>query len=158
MKRLFIAVFAITVFLGFLAIASADDERKTEAGGPAVTLKKEWPKVAPGKPGTMPIKPNFSMVFGSIANIDNRDPAKTVIEVKSEMDNKVHSIEIAPGTSITKVTDSSELKTGDTVRVMTRTVNEKEVAMGLMFGNIRAMPRPTPPAVTPPAKQERPKK
>jgi hypothetical protein len=51
---------------------------------------------------------------------------------------------------VTKVTDISELKTGEAIRVMCRKVDDKEVAMGVLFGNIKSMPPPRPVGAMPP--------
>lgn len=89
-------------------------------------------------------RPNFAMVSGTITKIDTTDPANVKLEVQSEIDNQVHVIGITPWTNVTKVTDVSELKVGDSVRVMSRKMEDKEVAMGVMFGKIRRMPTPGP--------------
>ena len=92
-------------------------------------------------------RPNFSVIFGNITKIDNTDPAKPKLEVKSDIDGATHIIEITPWTNVTKATDASELKAGDTVRIMARKVEASEVAMTVVFGKIRNIyaPKPTKP-------------
>ncbi len=83
------------------------------------------------------MKSGFSMLLGSISKIDTADPSNIKIEVNSEPDNRLHTVEITPATSVTKVTDISELKAGDTVRIMARRADNKEVAVGVMFGKLK---------------------
>jgi Cu/Ag efflux protein CusF len=98
-------------------------------------------------------RPNFTIIFGSITKIDNSDPTKPRLEVKSDMDGASHVIDLTPWTNVTKVTDVSELKPGETVRIMARKVENNEVAMTVVFGKIRNIyaPRPAASAVAPPA-------
>jgi hypothetical protein len=94
------------------------------------------------------------MLYGTITNIDKADPANVKLEVKNEADNTAHIVELTPNTNVTKTTDISELKAGDTVRVMARKMDNKEVAMSVMFGKIKKpVPRPIRPAamMPPPA-------
>ena len=85
-------------------------------------------------------RPAMNMLFGTVTNIDTRDPASIKLEVKTEADGKTHVVEVLPATTITKATDISELKKGEKVRVMARMVDDKEVAMGVMFGKMRTPP------------------
>lgn len=120
-------------------------------------------KDAPAKPDPARIpaaakmlKANFSSVFGTVTKIDTSNPAKPVIEVKNSRDGKVHTIQLTPATNITKVTDISELKQGENVRVMARTLDGAETALNVSFGKIkppaatRPMARGQKPAGTPP--------
>ncbi len=110
-----------------------------------------------------PMRSNFVMMLGSISKIDTSNPSAIKVEVKDDRDGQMHIVEVTPSTNITKVTNVSELKTGDAVRVMARKVDDKEVAMGIMFGNFKTTP---PPAKVPaaqakstvPAQKEMPKK
>jgi hypothetical protein len=105
-------------------------------------------------PGKAMPRANFNMLYGTITKIDTSDPANVKLEVKNEADNTTHTVELTPATNVTKVTDISELKTGENVRVMARKVDDKEVAMGVMFGKIRKpAPRPVRPAATTPPPQ-----
>ena len=100
-----------------------------------------------------PVKSNFSMIAGTISNIDASDPANVKLEVKNDVDGAMHTIFLMPWTNVTKVTDPSELKNGDTVRIMSRNMDGKESAMGVMFGKLKSlpMPRPKPVVATAPA-------
>ena len=95
-------------------------------------------------PVRQPARANFSVIAGSITNIDNTDPAKPKLVVLSEKDNTTHTLDITPWTNITKATDISELKTGEKVRVMVRKLENNEVAVNVLFGKIRTAPPPRP--------------
>jgi len=120
-----------------------------EAVKPAATA------IATGPANVMAAKPkpraSISMLYGALVNIDRTDPAKIKLEVKNEADNTTHIVELAPTANVIKVTDISELKPGENVRVMARKVDDKEVAMNVMFGKIKKpAPRPARPIVTMP--------
>ncbi|OGW82877.1 MAG: hypothetical protein A2987_02140 [Omnitrophica bacterium RIFCSPLOWO2_01_FULL_45_10] len=88
--------------------------------------------------------PTFAVVLGTVSGIDSKDPSKPILEVKSDVDNQIHTIETAPWTNVVKVTDITELKAGDTVRVMTRKIEGNEIAMNITFGKIKSAPLPMP--------------
>ncbi len=132
-----LALFMITSIQPALFAAS-----EKAAAKPAPTTA-----AAPAKPVA---KPNFGMIAGTIISVDNVDPNNVKLQVKSEADGAIRTVTITPWTNITKVTDVSELKTGETVRLMTRKVDDKEVAMGIMFGKIKNIP-PQPAAKKPAA-------
>jgi len=90
------------------------------------------------------IKSNFNMLMGPVTKIDATDPSKIKLEVQNERDNQIHEVEVTPATNVTKVTEISELKVGDTVRTMVRKVDDKEVAMGVMFGKFKKPPQAKP--------------
>ena len=145
--------FGIILAVAFIVLAlsavsfAADQKAKT----PAVT------KTAPARPAHP--KANFGMIAGTITSIDNTDPANIKLQVKNEADGSSRTISVTPWTNITKVTDVSELKIGEPVRMMTRKVDDKDVAMGIMFGKIRTAPGPRPLATPPPqAAPVKPKK
>lgn len=100
------------------------------------------------------IKPtsSFAMVAGTIESVDVSDPANIKVSVKNDADGVVRTISVTPYTSITKTTDISELKTGDNVRMMTKKADNKEVAMGIMFGKLKPMAAPAATAAKPAAK------
>jgi hypothetical protein len=134
-----------------LCVACAGISIAAEKEGAKQAPVSEAPMAAAGK--AMPAKAmpraNFSMLYGTITKIDTSDPANVKLEVKNEADNTAHTVELTPATNVTKVTDVSELKAGENVRVMARKVDGKEVAMGVMFGKIRKpAPRPVRPAAT----------
>ena len=165
MKKLVVAVIAVVLCAACAGFASAADEAKTKAV-PAVQKAPILPPATPVK-GMPPARPmgraNVSMLFGTVTNIDAKDPSKVSLEVTTEADKKAHAIEVLPTTTVTKLTDISEVKKGDNVRVMTRKVDDKDVAMGIMFGKIRKpAPRPaaglTPQKPAAPVTKELPKK
>lgn len=138
---------AIIIFCSVLVIGSvfAADENKAV---PAATANVKNPPANPQMPGMpagqRPMKSNFGIVMGTITKINNADPANTTLEVKNSVDNKEHTLSVTPWTNVTKVTDLSELKVGDSVRVMSRTNDNKETAMAVMFGKIQNRPMPRP--------------
>ena len=102
-------------------------------------------------------RPAMSMLFGTVTNIDTKDPAVARLDIQTEADNKTHTVEVPAAATVTKVTDLSELKKGDKVRIMARSADGKEIAMGVMFGNIKSMPAPRPmPSGMPQAMPQRP--
>ena len=150
MKRLVAVAIAVALCAAFAGFASASDDAKAKAA-PAVQKAPIFPPVTPVK-GMPPARPmgraNVSMLFGTVTSVDAKDPSKVKLEVTTEADKKVHAIEVLPTTTVTKLTDISEVKKGDNVRVMTRKVDDKDVAMGIMFGKIRK-PAPMPAAALP---------
>ena len=132
-KIVLLAIVAV-ICVTFSGLALAAQENKAASGKPNVTAIPRPPRAA------------FSMVAGKIEKIDTSDPANLKLEVKNESDGKMHSISVSANTSITKVTDPSELKTGDNVRIMSRNSDGKETATMVMFGKLRPMvsPRPMP--------------
>ena len=149
MRKSAAVVFALLLSVFLTTVASAQEKKEAAAAtAPATTTS-----VASSQSATAPAavrRPNFAIVFGAITKIDTSDPAKTKLEVKSDVDNTTHTIELTPWTNVTKVTDVSELKTGDTVRIMARKVDANEVAMTIVFGKIRNVyaPRTTTPAAS----------
>jgi Cu/Ag efflux protein CusF len=159
MKKL-IAAMLFTLFCVLICgISIAEDAKAAKPSAPVQTAGPV--KATAGRP--IP-RANLSILYGNITKIDNADPANVKIEIKNEMDDTVHTVELTPATSVTKATDASELKTGENVRVMARKADNKEVAIGVMFGKIRK-PAPRPvraavvtPAASAPATQATPKK
>ncbi len=149
MRRLekgLIPLVIIVCVLTTLTVTVYSEERKKDASiGIAAPAA-----VAPGAPApgsttqatARPRRSNFVVIFGSVTKIDKTDPAKPKLEVKSDIDNKIHIVDVTPWTNITKVTDVSELKAGDTVRVMVRKVEGRELAMTVVFGKIKNIYRP----------------
>ena len=88
------------------------------------------------------------MIAGTVVNIDNADPANVKLQVKNDADGSVRTVTVTPWTNITKVTDISELKAGEAVRMMTRKIDDKDVAMGIMFGKVKTPPPQAPRAST----------
>ncbi len=148
MKKVFgLASAAIFIFVSTSTIFAANSTATSSQAKAAPTVVK----TAVGQKAVdtkRPMRSNFVMMLGSVSKIDASNPASIKVEVKDDRDGQVHIVEVTPATNVTKVTTVSELKAGDAVRVMARKVEDKEVAMGIMFGNFKAL---TPPAKLPPA-------
>lgn len=145
MKKLLILLFIASFILA--GLYSTASECAEESQAKSDTAPKGTPPLLPPRespPGNISARPNFSVVFGTITKVDTQDPAKPKLEVKSSADETLHSIELSPWTNITKVSEVTDLKAGDTVRVMTRKVDDKEVAMGVVFGKIKNILPPKP--------------
>ncbi|MFA5146339.1 MAG: hypothetical protein WC515_03040 [Candidatus Omnitrophota bacterium] len=134
MKKVMITFVTALFSVSMLLSAHAADT-KDEASKPAAA--QAMPAIPQGMPPGMP-RPNFTVLFGALTKIDTSDPAKPVLEVKNERDNKVHSVELTPTTGVAKITDISELKPGDTVRIMARSSDGKETALNVAFGKVKA--------------------
>jgi len=142
MDRKVVAVIVAVVFCltGICGVSYAVDAKK-----PAVVTP------AAAKAPVMPPRPsNINMFGGTIEKIDTADPANIKMQVKDDASGTSRTISVAPWTNITKVTDVSELKTGDAIRVMVRKVEDKDVAMGILFGKIKNLPPLRPKPVPPP--------
>lgn len=131
-KTFSIILAVVFIILAFSAVSFAADK--------AVQAPAAAAKTAPARP--MPPKANFGMISGTVVSIDNADPANIKLQVKNDADGSVHTVSVTPWTNITKVTDVSELKIGEPIRLMTRKVEDKDVAMGIMFGKMKTMPAP----------------
>ncbi len=126
----------------------------------AADVAKKAAPTAPAAPGMVagstarqvPPRPEFSMITGKVEKIDSSDPANVSITVKNDKDGVSRTLTVMPWTNITKSAEISELKTGEAVRVMARKAQDKEVAMGIMFGKMPSAPIqsqiPPPQAVT----------
>ena len=138
-KAFVLAVLAVFCTASF-AVA-ADTAKKTAPVAPAapgVTVANTTRQMAP--------RPEFSMIAGKVESIDTSDPANVKLTVKNDKDGTSRVLTVMPWTNITKSAEISELKTGEAVRVMARKTQDKEVAMGIMFGKMPAPPqRQVPP-------------
>lgn len=134
-RNIFAVVLAVIVIA--LALSTASFAVETTKA-PAVPAQKVPPRMP------TQTKPNFGMIAGTVMSIDNADPANVKITVKNDADGSMRTVSATQWTNITKVTDISELKIGEPVRMMTRKVDDKDVAMGIMFGKVRTMPAPMP--------------
>lgn len=136
MDKRVVAIVAVVVFCFTAACLSyAADEK------PVVTAPSKSPA------GTVPPamkRPAFGFLSGSLTKIDNSDPNNTNIEIKSDKDGTTHVIKITPYTNIVKITDLTELKTGETVRIMEKTTDGAESALSVTFGKIKTLPAPMP--------------
>lgn len=153
MKKMAVVLTVAMVCASFAMAASAADEAKAKPA-PAAQKALIVPPATAAK-GMPPVRPmgraNVSMIYGTVTNIDTKDPSKVKLEVTAEADKKTHTIEVLPTTTVTKLTEVTELKKGDNIRVMSRKVDDKDVAMGIMFGKIRRPAPMKPPAGTPQA-------
>lgn len=151
MKKALLCIVVVAACLSLTGFALAADKEAAKAK-PAPAMPPGL--AAKGMPDRPPMRANFSMLYGMVTKIDAKDPANVKLEVKNEADNTTHTVEVSPATNVTKVTEISEVKTGETVRIMARKVDNKEVAMGVMFGKVKrprvpgpAAQRPATPAV-----------
>ncbi len=128
-RNVFIVLLVIVVLLT-LPVVSFAVNKKTVA---PVAEKVEAKMPAPPKA-------NFGILAGAIISINNSDPANIKLEVKNTADGALRTVLVTPWTNITKVTDASELKIGEPIRMMIRKTDDKDVAMGIMFGKIKAIP------------------
>ena len=162
MKNLFVALIISAFVVTGLATPAISQDNKAAPKAVAAAEKMPTPPNAPARP----TKPMATVLFGSVSKIDNKNPSDVKLEVKSIADDSIHVIDVPAQANIVKVTDLSELKTGDTVRIMARNIEGKEVAMNIIFGKLKMIPRPKPASMTqaapttPPAavKQEKGKK
>jgi recombinational DNA repair protein RecR len=140
-KALNFVLFIVFAFVFTAEALTANETAGTsQAKSAIINLKKESEQKPISPTGAM--KSNFIMLSGAILNIDMTDPGKVKIEVKNDRDNQIHTVEVTPATNITKVTDISELKVGELVRVMAKKADDKEIAMGVMFGKLKKLPAP----------------
>lgn len=151
-KKVSSFVIIIAISLALAGAAQAADEQTTKyAPGYAATLGKSTTPTQGQQATKMPM-PSLGIISGTITKISNANTANATIEVKSDKDNSMHTLAVMPSTNVTKITDISELKTGEPVRVISRKVNDKDTAVGIIFGNIKSASSkiPTPPSpVTP---------
>jgi hypothetical protein len=148
-KKIFSFSLVMMACLALAAVAMAANEKKTETSPIPVMTKTNPMAASQARPMARPMVPSMGMISGTITKINNSDPANSTLEVKSDKDNSLHTITVMPWTNITKITGLSELKTGDSVRVLSRKVNDKDTAMGVVFGDLKkitppVMPKPVP--------------
>ncbi len=142
--------FAVSLIIAFVALIFTSVSFaavKKAATAPAPAIQKV--ATAPAMPAAP--KANFGMLAGTVSSVDNKDPANIKLLIKSDADGSVHTVFVTPGTNVTKVTDVSELKPGEPVRMMTRKIDDKDMAMGIMFGKVKNPVPPAAKAVMPPA-------
>jgi len=139
MKKILGSTVILLAFYLSSTMVFGAEEKKSE---PDVKAPGRWTGARRLRSGSAIRRPNLAIIFGKITKIDSSDPAKATLEVKNETDGTTHKVDITPWTNVTKVTDISELKTGDNVRIMARKVEEGEVAMTVVFGKIRNIAAP----------------
>lgn len=144
-KKFFVSLAVLAVFLTFSLIAFSAEEASPAAKNTAVKKLGNDPMIAAANA-------KFDMISGTVTAINTADPANVTIDVKKDSDGTVHTIQVSPWTNITKITDVTELKAGETVKVMSRKIDEKDTAMGIIFGKIKKTPPVTaaPKAAAPP--------
>ena len=93
---------------------------------------------------------NIAFISGSISKIDATVPESVKLEVVNDVDGKSHVVEIGTSTNILKVVEVGELKAGDKARVVARRAGDKEIALSVVTGKLKEMPRPPAPVVPAP--------
>lgn len=147
MNRLFVLVLLVLFWaVNTFAVSYEPDKEKANVATPAAKGMRMPPKNSA-----------VTMVNGKIEKIDASDRANIKVHIKDGASGSSRTVSVTPFTHITKVTDISELKTGDDVRVMIRKADDKEIAMGILFGKIGSLPplkamRSSPPPPRPAAK------
>ena len=121
-----------------------------EKGAVQTKTAVQTPAARPNRPMPPAMDRNIKFLNGTISAINTADPQNIKIDVKNESDEKVSTVEVAAQTNVLKVVEPSELKAGEKVRVMTRTVNDKNVAISIMTGNIKMPPMRKPVSVQAP--------
>lgn len=130
MKKIVLTAAAVIAFSLIYATQSyAANVKKTTPKNPAPVNYPQAPKI------------RFRNISGSIVKIDRAKDAVKV-DVKNNFDNTINTIIVAPETNITKLTDASDLKTGDTVQVISKTMDDKEVALSIAYGKLLKTPQP----------------
>lgn len=138
MVRNGIIIFLAVVFcIATVGLSYAADEKTAPAAQPKAAVG-----TAAGAAARAIRRPAFNFITGTVSKIDASDAANPVIEVKNDLDGKAHTIKLTPYTNIVKVTELSELKSGDAVRVMSRNIEGSESAMSVTFGKIKKMTLP----------------
>ena len=137
-KNSVIIFLAVVFCVAAVGLSYAADEKVVPATQPKAAIG-----AAAGAAAQAVRRPAFNFITGSVTNINSSDAANPAIEVKNDKDGKTHAIKVTPYTNIIKVTELSELKPGDTVRVMARNIEGSESAMSITFGKINKMMLPT---------------
>jgi len=133
-KTVFFALWVL--IFSFTACQAAQTQ---EEGKPASVRQSSVLNKTATPPRTAVRRKEFSVIFGSVDSVDRSSSDKVVLRVTDDADGTVHTILATPRTNVTKVTDISELKPGDSIRVMTRTIDNNAYAMTVVFGNIKKM-------------------
>ena len=149
MKRL-VAVFCMTALSVMLTGgAFGADEAKSAA--------PTQPPAERMRP--MPMDRNVAFIAGSISKIDSTSPENIKVEIVNDMDGKSHVVQLGASTNILKVVDIVDLKAGDKARIVARKDGDKEIALSVVTGKLKEMPRPPAPmAPAPIANKEQTKK
>jgi len=156
-KKALVLVVAVIFCAAGFAMA-ADEAKKVAPAKTAVSAASGMTAGNAARP--MAPKPEFSMISGKIEKINSSDPKNVSITVKNDKDGTSRTLTVMPWTNITKSAEISDLKTGEAVRVMARKAENKEIAMGIMFGKMPTPPpqRQLPPQAAAPAQAKAPAK
>ncbi len=95
-------------------------------------------------PAMQPLKTNIA--YGEVVSIDLNS---SVLTIKDATGATESSISFTPSTGVTKMTDASEIKQGDKIRIIYQDNEGKKVAKAIMFGKIRTAPAAPKPMETP---------
>ena len=144
MVKKVLALFALAVFC-IAGMAFAEDKAQKSTVPATVSQMPE----RTARP-VQAMRSDFSMITGTLVSVDSSDPANAKLTVKNEKDGTTHTLYVMPWTNITRSAEISELKAGENIRIMSRKTEDKEVAMGIMFGNIK-IPQPPRPTMAPTA-------
>jgi hypothetical protein len=166
-KKVFMLV-SVSVFAMTMIALAADENSRPTTGRLAVDVKtpQSAPATAavskispsavpmpPRMPGSIPERPVMGMLSGKLVKVDSSDPANVKLDIKSDKDNTVHTLTIMPWTNITRISKVSDLKVGEPVRAISRKIDNKEAAMGIIFGDLEKMKGPAMPSQIPNAKK-----
>ena len=138
-KKIFALAVMIFVIASLCRVSFAADEKKAAPARPMMSQGQMRGPTGPQGPMMPGRGPNLNMVGGIIESIDTSDPANVKVTIKEDMTGAARTVLVAPWTNVTKITDVSELKAGDSVKVMLKKTGDTEMAMGIMFGNIKNM-------------------
>lgn len=145
MAKVFVIILLTTLNFVFVNTLFATEEKKASAtvSAPAkMSTSKEMSAVKTKKA-------NIAIMSGTILKIDTLNPQETRLEVKNDKDGTTYTMTAIPSTKVRKVADISEIKTGDMVRIISKKVDDKNIALGLVFGKIKIQPKePKPSAET----------
>ena len=115
-NRFITSLILVIAILSFCAVSFAAEMKAPTSAAPKAGTTSPVSKA--GMTSPVPPKPNFGMIAGTVTSVNNVDPANVKLTVKNDADGTVHILSITPWTNITKVTDVSELKEGEQVRIM----------------------------------------
>jgi len=129
LKKLKIITIGLIVFSFYALNASLAQDGSSPAA--AKTAVKKYPSADNG------------MLIGSIISVDTSDPANPIIEARDESTGAIHKLSTKQWTSVTKICDISDLKPGDSARIIIQKTDGKEIAIGIIFGKVKGLPKPT---------------
>lgn len=119
-------IFLLVLFLSIMIGSSFGAEKKEQ---PTKAQAKAQSEAMPA------LKTNI--VYGEIVSVDM---ANSAITLKNLNNSEQVTVDFNPTTGVTKITDASELKQGDNVRIIYQDQEGKKIARAIMFGKIRTNP------------------